>query len=183
MTAVLRFGDIIVLHQEHTRKKIAAILEFFFSLSFFLSFVTCFPRLFLYKYNQLGKKGEEEEKYLFIFFSAATRTALASSAGDKSWEWTDCCNTHTFLLLLLLISFSFSFFSKFSFEKAGVSTGNPSRPARDDNDILFQLLLCRKFHTHGGERIRNTWALLILFFLLFLSPCPHFFVVFLFLNR
>jgi hypothetical protein len=45
-----------------------------------------------------------------------------------------------------------------------VSTGNPSRPARDDNDILFQLLLCRKFHTHGGERIRNTWALLILFF-------------------
>ena len=86
MTAVLRFGDIIVLHQEHTRKKIAAILEFFFSLSFFLSFVTCFPRLLLYKYNQLGKKGEEEEKYLFIFFSAATRTALASSAGDKSWE-------------------------------------------------------------------------------------------------
>ena len=67
MTAVLRFGDIIVLHQEHTRKKIAAILEFFFFRCLFLSFVTCFPRLFLYKYNQVGKKRRRRRRKVFIY--------------------------------------------------------------------------------------------------------------------
>lgn len=98
--------------------------------------------VFSTSYNQLGKK--KKRKYLFIFFSFSlcdhSRTALASSAGDKSWEWTDCAAQH--------ISFSFFFFF---FLKAGVSTGNPSRRQRHS---LFQLLLllCVGNSTSAGHK-------------------------------
>lgn len=98
--------------------------------------------VFSMSYNQLGKK--KKRKYLFIFFSFSlcdhSRTALASSAGDKSWEWTDCAAQH--------ISFSFFFFF---FLKAGVSTGNPSRRQRHS---LFQLLLllCVGNSTSAGHK-------------------------------
>lgn len=100
--------------------------------------------VFSTSYNQLGKK--KKRKYLFIFFSFSlcdhSRTALASSAGDKSWEWTDCAAQH--------ISFSFFLFF-FFFLKAGVSTGNPSRRQRHS---LFQLLLllCVGNSTSAGHK-------------------------------
>lgn len=127
---------------------------------FYFFFICC---VFFFFFLSTGKEEEEEKrKFIYLSLRCDEDAALASSAGDKSWEWADCC----------VRFISFIFFCLFHSKKAGRVELETRRDQHPTTTTFSVPVVCPLASGNSWTAtIRNTWAR-------FWSPPPFIFYSF-----